>query len=76
MLGVGKTSVLINLKKPPGERALKALFITCLLYTFYIIHAVISESSLITGGHAISKVRLIDEENEVSHTSVCVVESS
>ena len=26
---------------------------------------VVSESSLITGGHAISKVRVMDEENEV-----------
>lgn len=29
--------------------------------------SVIVDSSLITGGHAVSKVRLMDEENEVSN---------
>ena len=31
-----------------------------------LYNVVVSDSSLITGGHAISKVRLMDEENEVN----------
>jgi hypothetical protein len=33
---------------------------------------VVSDSSLITGGHAISKVRLMDEENEVNNFELLV----
>lgn len=41
----------------------------CTYYSTAILllyNVVVSDSSLITGGHAISKVRLMDEENEVN----------
>ena len=37
----------------------------CSYMYVYACNVVVSESSLITGGHIISKVRLMDEENEV-----------
>ena len=40
---------------------------------FIISYVVVSDSSLITGGHAISKVRLMDEENEVNNVGLYAI---
>lgn len=48
--------------------ALVVKLIFSLLYNI-----VVGDSSLITGGHAISKVRLMDEENEVNNFGLYVI---